>query len=95
MYWHLRELFRSDEIEIPPNENLINQLSSIKYKINPRSGRIEIESKDEMKKRGLSSPDEADSLVIACHGAKRQRASKSLRGKIRTGKYTAPDIVYY
>jgi len=95
MYWHLRELFRSDEIEIPPNEALIAQLSAIKYKINARNGRIEIETKDEMKKRGLPSPDEMDSLAIAVHGARRSRGSSAYRGKIRTGRYKPADIVYY
>jgi hypothetical protein len=95
IYWHLRELFRSGEIEIPPNDNLINQLSAIKYKINPRRGQIEIESKDDMKKRGLSSPDEADSLAIAVHGARRQRGSRAYRGRVRTGRYEPADVVYY
>ena len=95
MYWHMRELFRSDEIEIPPNDLLISQISSIKYKVNARNGRIEIESKDDMKKRGLPSPDEADSLVIAVHGARRQRGSKSFRSKASSGRFTPRDMVYY
>lgn len=95
MYWHLRELFRSDEIEIPPNDLLISQLSSIKYKVTPRKSQIEIESKDDMKKRGLSSPDEADSLVIAVHGAKRQRGSRAYRGKVNAGRYTPADVAFY
>ena len=95
MYWHMRELFRSGEIEIPPNENLIAQLSAIKYKIDPKKGRIEIESKDDMKKRGLSSPDETDSLSITLYGAKRQRGSSSFRSKARTSRYQPSDAVYY
>lgn len=95
MYWHLRELFRSEEIEIPPNDILISQLSSIKYKVNARNGRIEIESKDDMKKRGLPSPDEADSLVIAVHGARRQRGSKSYRARVSAGRFAPKDVVYY
>lgn len=94
IYWHLRELFRSDEIAIPNNESLIAQLSSIKYKINPRSGRIEIETKEDMKKRGLPSPDEADSLGIAVWGAKRMKASHHSRR--RSGKpYKPSDMAYY
>ncbi len=95
MYWHLRELFRSDEIEIPPNENLMAQLSAIKYKVNPKRGYIEIETKEEMKKRGLDSPDEVDSLAIACHGAKRQRGSRNYRGRVVRGKYEPVDQVFY
>jgi len=95
MYWHLRELFRAGEIEIPPNDILISQLSSIKYKINPRNGRIEIESKDDMKKRALPSPDELDSLAIAVHGAKRQKGSRNYRSRLIKGRYQPVDQVYY
>jgi hypothetical protein len=40
------------------------QLGSIKWGIDAR-GRIKIESKDDMRKRGLPSPDRADTAAIA------------------------------
>ena len=95
MYWNLRELFRSGEIAIPPLDNLIAQLSAIKYKINPRTGKIEIEQKDDMKKRGLKSPDEADSLVIAVWGAKRMKASGQFRRRAMGRSNSYADIAYY
>jgi hypothetical protein len=95
IFWHLRELFRSDEIEIPPNDDLIAQLSAIKYKVNARNGKIEIETKEDMKKRGLKSPDEADSLAIAVYGAKRQRGSSSYRSRTGVRRYEPADKVYY
>jgi len=49
----LRERFESGDIDIEDDEELISQLSNIKYKINSR-GQIQIESKDDMKKRGLT-----------------------------------------
>lgn len=39
------------------------ELSNIKYKFNSK-GQLQIESKDDMKKRGLSSPDVADALML-------------------------------
>ena len=96
IYWYLRESFRSGEIEIPPNEDLIAQLSAIKYKINSRSGKIEIESKDDMRKRGVDSPDEADSLAIAVYGARRHVGSITFRKRVpasRASKYH--DMAYY
>lgn len=63
-YWRLRELFRLGLIAIPPSEALIGQLSSIRYKYHA-SGRLLIESKDEMLARGVASPDEADSCMMA------------------------------
>ena len=94
MYWHLRELFRSEEIAIPNSEALINQLSAIKYKINSK-GKIEIEDKDAMKKRGLNSPDEADSLVIAVWGAKRMKASGQFRRRAMGRSSQYKDVAYY
>lgn len=39
------------------------ELASIKYKFNSK-GQLQIESKDDMKKRGLDSPDLADALML-------------------------------
>jgi hypothetical protein len=57
-YWTLRERFEQDEIDIDPDDDkLAAQLGSIKWGIDSR-GRIKIESKDDMRKRGLPSPTE-------------------------------------
>lgn len=70
IFWILREdiritaLTENKLISLPNDKELINQLCQIKFKIT-RKGKIAIESKDEMKKRGLKSPDKADSLAIA------------------------------
>lgn len=95
MLWNLRDLFRADEIEIPPNDELIAQLSAIKYNINPRTNKLEIETKDDMRKRGLKSPDEADSLAIAVYGARRSRGSIHFRKRLAGGRYQPADIAYY
>jgi phage terminase large subunit len=44
-------------------EDLAGELASVKYHIDS-SGRIVVESKDEMKRRGLRSPDLADALGV-------------------------------
>jgi len=96
LFWNLRELFRADEIAIPANEHLLAQLSAIKYKINARNGRIEIENKDDMKKRGMNSPDEADSLAIAVWGARRMKASMRFRRMTGSrGRNEYAEQVYY
>jgi hypothetical protein len=41
------------------------QLAGIRYRHTP-AGRVEIESKEDAKKRGQSSPDRAEALVLAC-----------------------------
>ncbi len=65
-YWNLRELFRQKKIYLAPNahtEDLVAELMSLRYKTN--AGRIYCESKDDMKRRGLHSPDRADALMMA------------------------------
>lgn len=51
-------------ISIPDDDKLITQLTTRKWKMTSR-GRIALERKEDMKKRGLSSPDRADAFVLA------------------------------
>ena len=53
------------ELILPKNDNLAAQLSSRKYRLTD-TAKMQIESKDSMKKRGLPSPDEADCLLLLC-----------------------------
>jgi hypothetical protein len=64
-FWNLRKRFEDGDIDIDPNDDeLAKQLGEIKWKMTS-NGRIAVESKDEMRKRGLSSPDRADALAYA------------------------------
>lgn len=51
-------------IYLPYDDELIKQLSNRKYKITSR-GKIQLESKEDMKKRGIGSPDIADACILA------------------------------
>lgn len=64
IYWDMAHKFQEGEVDIPEDLELLAQLSSIKYKFDSH-GRLQIESKEDMKKRGIKSPDKADSLVLA------------------------------
>jgi hypothetical protein len=66
-WWNLRDRFESGDIDIEDDEELIAQLANIKYKVTSR-GQILIESKDDMKKRGLPSPDKGDALMMVFGG---------------------------
>lgn len=64
-YWNFRERMEEGLIDLDPqDEELASQLQSIKWKTNSR-GLILIESKDDMLKRGMPSPDRADAAVMA------------------------------
>ncbi|AOY77202.1 DEAD/DEAH box helicase family protein [Clostridium formicaceticum] len=51
-------------IQLPKDDILIKQLSNRKYKVDSK-GRIELESKDEMKRRIGESPDRADAVIYS------------------------------
>lgn len=53
------------ELVLPKDDDLIAQLSCRKYSMTENSV-IKIESKKEMKARGLPSPDEADCVLLLC-----------------------------
>ena len=63
-YWRLRDLFPTGQINIPPDNQLMGELAAMRYSYD-RRGRIQIESKDSMRQRGLPSPDKADALMLA------------------------------
>lgn len=67
LYWTLRNRLDpngDNPLALPDNAKLRSQLSGIRFSFDSK-GRIKIESKDEMAKRGMKSPDEADAVVYA------------------------------
>lgn len=69
LWWNVRELLdpnpklNPDPIGLPPNDDLLADLSNIKYEIDSR-GRIKVESKKDMKKRLGRSPDYGDTVCL-------------------------------
>jgi hypothetical protein len=61
----LRDDLRQGLLSFPNDTELVAQLSSRKYSLNSR-GKIILESKDIMKKRGIPSPDKGDAVALAC-----------------------------
>jgi hypothetical protein len=65
LYWDLRERFRAGEIAIEKSdEALAGQLCGLKWHPTSR-GQVQIESKDDMRRHGVNSPDRADALMLA------------------------------
>ena len=76
LFWRIRELViataerkegEPKKISILNDEDLLSQLSSMRFSF-PK-GKIKVESKEEMKKRNVQSPDRADALMIALYGS--------------------------
>lgn len=63
LWFAAREFFENKTSDIFDDDALISELSGPTYKI-LSSGKIQVESKDEMKDRGLNSPDLGDSFVM-------------------------------
>jgi len=66
LWANLREELRLGGLAFPNDIDLVAQLTSRKYSITS-SGRVILESKDSMKKRGLRSPDIGDAIALACY----------------------------
>lgn len=56
---------KKPEIVLPDDSDMVGQLSVRKYQF-MSNGKTKVESKKEMKERGLSSPDEADCILLVC-----------------------------
>ncbi len=66
MWAVLRDLLRNKQIEIGDEADTFAQLSVRKYFM-ASNGKLELESKKEMKKRGVASPDRADALALSTY----------------------------
>ena len=74
---------------LPNDERLIAELATVRYKF-ASNGKLQIESKDDIRKRGLASPDVADAFVLTfagdaatgLHGPKSSKWDKPLRRNI-------------
>lgn len=69
-----REWFDAKDCIIPDDPALIAELTGAKYSFTS-SGKILVESKDEMKKRGLASPDLADAFLLTLAGGYHKAAA--------------------
>jgi hypothetical protein len=75
---------------LPKDETLVAELTTPRYKYSS-SGKIQVESKQEMKKRGLPSPDVADAFILtfasdaasALHGRSDFNWKKPIRRGLR------------
>lgn len=65
LYWHLRERFEAGNIDLDESdEDTAAELAELRYK-RLSNGKIQIESKDDAKKRGVASPNRAESMMLS------------------------------
>jgi len=63
-YWGLRLRFQEGDVAGLTDERTIGQLAGIRYSHNAR-GQVEIERKEDARKRGVKSPDRAEAVMLA------------------------------
>ena len=65
LWWNVRTRFETGNIDIDEtDEDLAAELATIRFK-RMSNGKIKVESKEEARNRGVSSPNRADSLMLA------------------------------
>lgn len=80
MWAVVRELLENGDLMFEDDDQTVAQLSSRKYRM-ASNGKLEIEPKKEMKKRGLDSPDRADALALSCYLGKIKKYTGSAPGE--------------
>lgn len=96
-WWNFREDLKDGLVDLDPDDDVLQaQLQWPKWKVDGR-GRIRVETKDEMAKRGKPSPDRADAAIMARdldragislrrrYASRQDRARKRSRPKSITG----------
>ena len=65
-YWNLRTLLGEGDMQLPYDESIEGQLTGMRYEYRAHRGNtvIKMESKEDMRKRGMISPNEADTLMM-------------------------------
>ena len=63
LWWQIKAWLELRDCQMPKDDLLLAELVSPKYKFTS-SGKLQLESKDDMRKRGLASPDRADALAL-------------------------------
>jgi len=64
MWGHLRDLLDAEAISLPDDHDLVAQLTLRRYTVDSR-GRVRLETKEQLRQRGIPSPDRADALALA------------------------------
>jgi hypothetical protein len=66
MWWYIREKLRNEDLDLPDDAELFDDLTGPQMQTNDR-GRQKLESKASMSRRGIKSPDLGDALAMAVY----------------------------
>ena len=63
-WWNVREMLDTEEMALPPDDKLIGDLTAPKWRV-MSGGKIQVESKEDVKKRLKRSTDDGDAVIMA------------------------------
>jgi hypothetical protein len=67
LWWRCREWFAARDVSIPEDARLMSELTAVQYGFQS-NGKLKVEDKDSLRRRGMKSPDVADALVLTFAG---------------------------
>lgn len=82
MWWRMRDWFADKPNRIPNNPALISDLTSPQPKVSSNGRRL-LEKKEDMKKRGIRSPDGADAVALTFAEPVLSKAAQDFSGPTR------------
>ena len=87
LWWEMREWLNQDSsVQIPDDDSLHGELTALGYKYDS-SSRLQIESKDDLKKRGLRSCDLADAMALTFAGGAHANSSQFIPNQMPKSAY--------
>lgn len=72
MWSNVRDMLEDHELKLPDDAVLVGEFSTRKYHF-ISNGKQRLESKEDLKKRGLHSPDRADAVALACMPVRKKK----------------------
>lgn len=95
LHWQFREALdpvTGENLELPPDDDLVEELIAPTFEIKPRG--IQIESKEEIKKRLGRSPDRSDATLLGYYATKRgvRALAKSANSRMRAERGKRPTV---
>jgi hypothetical protein len=63
LWYKAKAWFEKRDCKLPKDEQLVSELATVRYKFSS-NGKTQVEGKDEIRRRGLASPDLADAFVL-------------------------------
>ena len=72
MWSNVRDMLEAHELKLPDDAVLVGEFSTRKYHF-ISNGKQRLESKEDLKKRGLHSPDRADAVALACMPVRKKK----------------------